>query len=533
MALEVGLRLYSQIKDVGIFRRRGQAVVKPLLELIEVSKRYPGVVANEKISLKVRPGEIRAIVGENGAGKSTLMKAIYGSVRPDEGQIIWDGREISFAGPQQMRRLGVGMVFQHFSLFESLTVLENILLSMPDGTTEQQTRDLAISVSDKYVIRLALDSKVEALSVGERQQVEIVRCLLSQPRLVIFDEPTAVLPAPAIEALFETIRLLARNGCAILYISHKLAEIKTLCDYATVLRSGRVVGEVDVAKTPEAELAVLMTGRDLPLYPRSDKTLGDVVLSVSSLSSTAFSSEEVQLVDLNFEIRAGEILGVAGVSGSGQRELFEYLSGERLTMPDAVMVVGRPIGSIDVKGRRALGLAYIPEERVGQGALPDLPLSLNLLLSQRGASTERFSSFGFLRLGILAKATKAVISTFNVKCGGTDSTAATLSGGNLQKFIVGRELGKSPKMLLVAQPTWGVDIASSMFIRHQICELARAGAAVLVSSEDIDELMQMCDRIMVMAKGRVSPTIARQEMNSERLGLWMAGLFVDPLVKAA
>jgi len=508
-------------------------VVKPLLELIEVSKRYPGVVANERVSLKVHPGEIRAIVGENGAGKSTLMKAIYGSVRPDEGQILWDGQEISFTGPQQMRRLGVGMVFQHFSLFESLTVLENILLSMPKGTAAQQTRNMASSVSNKYGIELKLDARVEALSVGERQQVEIVRCLLSEPRLVIFDEPTAVLPVPAIEALFETIRLLARNGCAILYISHKLAEIKTLCHYATILRGGRVVGEVDVSLTREVELAVLMTGRDLPLYPRTEKKVGDVVLSVSALNSVTCSPAEVQLVDLNFEIKAGEVLGVAGVSGSGQRELFEYLCGERLTKRDAVKVDGQSVGNTGVKGRRALGIAYIPEERVDQGALPDLSLGQNLLLSQCGASTDNFSSLGFVRTRRLAAETKAVISRFNVKCGGAESTAATLSGGNLQKFIVGRELGKAPKILLVAQPTWGVDIASSMFIRHQIEELARGGAAVLVSSEDIDELMQMCDRIVVMSKGKMSPAVPRHQMNSERLGLWMAGLFDVPLGKMA
>lgn len=508
-------------------------MAKPLLELIEVSKRYPGVVANERVSLKVNPGEIRAIVGENGAGKSTLMKVIYGSVRPDEGQIMWDGREIDFLGPQQMRALGVGMVFQHFSLFDSLTVLENILLSVPEDATERETRVQAAVVAQKYGLKLALDAKVETLSVGERQQVEIVRCLLSEPRLVIFDEPTAVLPATAIASLFETIRRLAADGCAILYISHKLAEIKALCHHASVLRGGRLVGEVVVSETPEAQLAVLMTGRDLPTYERPTRALGDVMLKVVQLSSSPGTADEVRLSGLNFEVRAGEILGIAGVSGSGQRELFEFLSGERPSVEDAVQVTGQLAGAADVKGRRALGLAYVPEERVGQGALPDLSLTQNALLSQAGSPTDEFSHFGFVRAAKLTEEAVATISEFNVKCAGASCAASTLSGGNLQKFIVGRELRKRPKVLLVAQPTWGVDIASSMFIRHQITELAHSGSAVLLSSEDVDELMQMCDRIMVIAKGRLSPAVPRHEMSPERLGLWMAGMFDDEAVASA
>lgn len=507
-------------------------MAKPLLELFEVSKRYPGVVANDRVSLRVNPGEIRAIVGENGAGKSTLMKVVYGSVRPDEGQIAWDGREIDFLGPQQMRELGVGMVFQHFSLFESLTVLENILLSVPEESTVQDTRVQAVAVADKYGLKLPLDVKVEALSVGERQQVEIVRCLLSQPRLVIFDEPTAVLPAPAIASLFETIRRLAADGCAILYISHKLAEIKTLCHNATVLRGGRLVGEVVVSETPEAQLAVLMTGRDLPRYERPNRVPGEVMLKVESLSSGEGALDEVKLLGLNFDVRAGEVLGIAGVSGSGQRELFEFLSGERLCAETAVQIVGCSAGSSDVRRRRSLGLAYVPEERVGQGALPELSLAQNAFLTQRGAPMEQFSRFGLMRTKKLADEADETISEFNVKCAGASSLASTLSGGNMQKFIVGRELRKRPKVLVVAQPTWGVDIASSMFIRHQITELARAGSAVLVSSEDVDELMQICDRIMVLAKGRLSPAVARKDMNTERLGLWMAGMFDEPAASA-
>jgi len=501
-------------------------VRKPLLELIDVTKRYPGVVANHNISFRVMAGEIRAVVGENGAGKSTLMKIIYGSEHPDEGQMIWEGREIDFEGPDVMRQLGIGMVFQHFALFESLTVLDNIILSMPDNLGTEEIRKKASEAGEIYGFSLSLDNKVGGLSVGERQQVEIIRCLLTDPKLLIFDEPTAVLPPSAINSLFSTIRQLAAGGCAILYISHKLAEIKQLCSNATVLRAGKLVGNVVVQDTEEADLAVLMTGRELPVYERAERVRGALTLQVSRLSCLPRTPEDVALHDISFSVFAGEIVGIAGVSGSGQRQLFELLSGERQAVESgAVLLKGQPIGALGVKHRRGLDMAYIPEERVGHGSLPDLTLGLNYLLSQAGTKSSPYSVAGFIRFASLVAATTLNIARFKVKAAGPSATAGTLSGGNIQKFIVGREISKRPTVLLVSQPTWGVDIASSLFIRQEITRLAANGAAVLVGSEDLDELLQVSDRIMVLSKGRLSPAIPTNEMTSKKLGLWMAGLF--------
>jgi len=501
-------------------------MVRPLLELIDVTKRYPGTIANNKVSMRVMPGVVHAVIGENGAGKSTLMKIIHGSVQPDEGQIIWEGREIDFASPKQMCELGIGMVFQHFALFEALTVLDNIHLSMPRQVARSETSTRAKEMGMRYGLSLQLDAVVGGLSVGERQQVEIVRCLLADPQLIIFDEPTAVLPPHAIEGLFQTIRSLAAEGRSVLYISHKLAEIKSLCHSATVLRGGQVVADVSIKSTPEHELAVLMTGRALPTYEQLPRTVGAVKLQVDRLTSAPQSHQELRLSGVSFEVRAGEILGIAGVSGSGQRELFDHLSGERTSIrDDAVRMLGNPVGDVGVLGRRRAGLAYVPEERHGHGAVPDLTLDQNYLLSQFGAEAKWFNGMGLLKTESLRTSVLACLRDFMVKAPDSSATAGSLSGGNLQKFIVGRELSKKPEVLLVSQPTWGVDIASSLFIRRCLVELAASGCAVVVSSEDVDELLQICDRLVVMANGRTSPMVNASSIDTRQLGLWMAGMF--------
>lgn len=501
---------------------------RPLIELINVTKRYPGTIANDKVSMRVMPGAIHAVIGENGAGKSTLMKIIHGSVQPDEGQIIWKGREINFAPPQHMHALGIGMVFQHFALFEALSVLDNIHLSMPKEVARGETGNRAKAMAKRYGLMLRLDAVVGDLSVGERQQVEIIRCLLADPQLIIFDEPTAVLPPHAIDGLFQTIRSLAAEGRSVLYISHKLAEIKSLCHSATVLRGGQLVADVAIEDTPEQELAVLMTGRALPSYEHLPRTMGPVKLKVDRLSSEPRSHQEVQLNGVSFEVRAGEILGIAGVSGSGQQELFDHLSGERPSpRDDAVRIADTPVGRLSVLGRRQAGVAYVPEERHGHGAIPDLALDQNYLLSQFGTSTSWFNAMGLLKVESLRAAAQGCLRDFMVKAPDCSVTAGTLSGGNLQKFIVGREFSKKPEVLLVSQPTWGVDIASSMFIRRSLVEIAASGCAIVVSSEDMDELLQICDRLVVMANGRTSPVVAAGNMDPLRLGLWMAGMFDD------
>lgn len=505
---------------------RSQAA-SSLLELKGVGKRYPGVVANEAINLCVMPGQTHAVVGENGAGKSTLMKIIYGAVKPDEGVMLWEGKEVDFASPAETRQRGIGMVFQHFSLFETITVAENIELCLQQKFPKGEVAARIVTLAKRYGMSVDPKQRVGALSVGERQQVEIIRSLMLNPRLLILDEPTAVLSPQAVQALLATLRQLAQEGKAILYISHKLDEIKALCDCATVLRNGRVVGHVEMDSTSPNQLASLMTGHQLPSYTRRAKSPGKVVLSVKELNTTPRHLDEMPLQDIDFEVCAGEIVGIAGISGNGQGELLDVLSGERYVHgSDVVQLMGKPVGGLSPRQRRRHGLAYVPEERLGHGAVPEMSLEDNLLLTSNDQrSTLPLTRWGLIRTDEVRNRTRAIVNSFRVKAAGSESLASSLSGGNLQKFIVGRELAQQPNVLVVAQPTWGVDIAAAMFLRQQLLDLAANGQGVLVISEDLDELMQICDRIMVMAKGRLSPSLLTEEATAEQIGLWMAGLF--------
>lgn len=498
-----------------------------LLELRDVTKRYPGVVANEGIHLCVMPGQIHAVVGENGAGKSTLMKIIYGAVKPDEGEMRWEGKHVDFVSPAETRQRGIGMVFQHFSLFETISVAQNIELCLQDSFAKGEVAARIVTLSERYGMSVDPCQRVGALSVGERQQVEIIRSLMLNPRLLILDEPTAVLSPQAVQALLATLRQLAVEGRAILYISHKLDEIKALCDCATVLRNGRVVGHVDMESTSPNQLASLMTGHQLPSYTRNVKSRGKVVLSVKDLNTPPRRLDEMPLQNIGFEVRAGEIVGIAGVSGNGQGELLDVLSGERSVHgSDVVQLMGEPAGSLSPRERRRHGFAYVPEERLGHGAVPEMSLEENLLLTSNDqTSALPLTRWGLVRTGEVRERTRAIVRGFRVKAAGSESLASSLSGGNLQKFIVGRELAQQPQVLVVAQPTWGVDIAAAMFLRQQLLDMAANGRGVLVISEDLDELMQICDRIMVMAKGRLSPSLPTEHATAEQIGLWMAGMF--------
>ncbi|TSE26101.1 Galactose/methyl galactoside import ATP-binding protein MglA [Tepidimonas sediminis] len=492
----------------------------PRLELRDVTKRYPGVVANDRVSLTVRPGSIHAVLGENGAGKSTLMKIIYGVVPPDEGVMRLDGREVRVRSPQQARELGIGMVFQHFSLFETLTVADNVWLGLEDVASRAE---VVAAIRDKaaaYGLELDPERPVHSLSVGERQRVEIVRALLARPRLLILDEPTSVLTPQAVQRLFGVLRQLAAEGCSILYISHKLHEIRALCDACTVMRGGRVTGEVDPRQASDAELSRLMIGREPPPLPAQRRPPGEVVLRVAGLTLPSPYAFGTDLHDVNLELRAGEIVGIAGVSGNGQRELLAALSGEEPgAPPGALLLDGRDLARANPARRRRLGLHFVPEERLGRGAVPALGLAHNLLLTR----TETVARGGWLRLGALRTQAVGIIERYGVKAAGPDAAAQSLSGGNLQKFIVGREIEARPRVLIVAQPTWGVDVGAAAQIRAALLALREAGCAVLVVSEELDELFELCDRLHVIAKGHLSPSVPVQEASVERLGAWMAG----------
>nr|WP_323140703.1 ABC transporter ATP-binding protein [Massilia sp. SGZ-792] len=504
--------------------------VEPRLQLLGISKSYPSVVANADVDLTVMPGEIHAVLGENGAGKSTLMKMIYGVTRPDAGEIMWEGRQVQIPSPSAARRLGIGMVFQHFALFETLTVAENIALALDEKTTPAQLAPRIRAVSAQYGLPLDPDKRVHSMSVGERQRVEIVRCLLQSPRLLIMDEPTSVLTPDAVQKLFVSLRQLAAEGVSILYISHKLDEIQSLCDKATVLRAGRVSGTAVPKQETAHSLAELMIGGDLPTCSLLPRAPGEVRLAIDRLDLASSDPFGTRLQDIRLEVRAGEIVGLAGISGNGQQELLKAISGE-LAAPKAgsIRVLGKDAGRLDPAARRRLGLGFVPEERLGRGAVPALSLADNALLTGYLSPGAGMVKGGLLRRAAVGAFARGVIQRFKVKCGGADAAASSLSGGNLQKFIVGREVELAPKVMVLAQPTWGVDIGAAMLIRQAIIDLRDAGVAVLVVSEELDELFMMCDRIAVLAKGRLSHAVPVASTSVNQIGVWMSGEFDAPV----
>lgn len=494
------------------------------LALRGIRKVYPAVVANDGIDLDVAPGEIHALLGENGAGKSTLVKIIYGVVRADEGEVRWDGRPVAIGSPGEARRLGIGMVFQHFSLFETLSVAENISLAVPGTLKELSAR--ITEVSERYGLPVDPRRLVHVLSVGERQRVEIVRCLLQAPRLLILDEPTSVLAPQAVAKLFETLVRLSVEGVSILYISHKMEEIQTLCHRATILRAGRVVGVVDPRAESAESLARLMIGRELPAAAHPEPAAERVErLAIVSLTLPADEPFGTTLTNVRLAVASGEIVGIAGVSGNGQKELMAALSGERPVAPaEAIRLCGTPAGRLGPQARRQLGLAFVPEERLGRGAVPPVTLAENALLTAAHLDMVRS---GFVQTDKTRAFALRCITEFDVKAGGPDAPAQSLSGGNLQKYLVGRELLQGPKVLLVSQPTWGVDVGAAAFIRKRLVELRNQGAAVLVVSEELEELFEICDRIAVMYGGRLTPAVPVRETSVAEIGAWMTGLFPE------
>jgi len=507
------------------------------LELNDITKTYPAVIANDRVSLTVKRGEIHAVLGENGAGKSTLMKMIYGVTKPDSGEMKWQGESVRVESPAHARSLGIGMVFQHFSLFETLTVVQNVALSLPDNLTLEALAVKINDVSNRYGLPVDPQRLVHALSVGERQRVEIIRCLLQNPKLLIMDEPTSVLTPQAVRKLFDTLRQLADEGCSILYISHKLDEIQELCHVATVLRDGKVTGSCIPSEETPTSMASLMIGKELPVCQHdAPNELGEVRLKLNNLSQISDDPFGTNLENINLEIVAGEIFGIAGVSGNGQQELLYALSGELPLTTDALIeVCGRAVGSQSPNVRRQAGMGFVPEERLGRGAVPQMSLSDNALLTAHSCQfdatlLDEGKTGGMLNNGMIqfSKVTQFAndcIDKFNVKCGGPKSAANSLSGGNLQKFIMGREILQAPKLLVAAQPTWGVDVGAAAFIRQQLIDLRNAGAAILVISEELEELFEISDRIAVIAEGRLSPAKKLADTNIDEIGVWMSGMW--------
>jgi ABC-type uncharacterized transport system ATPase subunit len=503
------------------------AELPPRLELKGITKRFPGVLANDSVSFAVRPGEIHALLGENGAGKSTLVKMIYGIMQPDAGEIFSDGLRVTVPNPRAARKFGVGMVFQHFSLFEALTVLENIALGMDAKIPSRQLEARVRTVMDQYGLKLDPHRIVSTLSVGERQRIEIVRALLLDPKLLIMDEPTSVLTPQEVEQLFIVLRKLAAEGCSILYISHKLHEIKALCDTATILRGGEVVATCDPKAETSRSMAEKMIGASLKdIVKGPARIFGEQRLIVSGLSLPAMSHFGTALDNISFSVRAGEIFGIAGVAGNGQNELLLALDGEVAVSADAIRMGDEPVGDLRASDRRKRGLCAVPEERNGHAAVADFTLSDNSVLT--GRNRMGMVTAGLIKAGAAKTYTGEVIAAFAVKALGPGAMAGSLSGGNLQKYIMGREILQKPTVLVVSQPTWGVDAGAAAAIHQAIVDLAATGSAVVVISQDLDELLTLSDTIAVINSGRLSQSMKVGAASIEEIGLLMGGVHGTP-----
>lgn len=492
-----------------------------LLSIRGLTKAYPGVVANSDVSFDIGVGEVHALLGENGAGKSTLVKMIYGLVKPDAGQMTLRGAPFAPPEPRIARADGIAMVFQHFSLFDALSVAENIALGMENPPPLSDLARRIREVSETYGLPLDPDRTVGVLSAGERQRVEIIRCLLQDPKLLIMDEPTSVLTPQEVDILFETLRKLSAEGTAILYISHKLEEIRTLCDTATILRLGKVVGTCTPRETTARDMAEMMVGSALKTPEPSDRPLGEVALSVTGLSVESPSNFGTSLKNIHFELREGEILGIGGVAGNGQDELLGALSGELLSAADAVKLKGKPVGAKGPTDRRGMGLLTAPEERLGHAAAPNMSLTENAMLT--GSSRKKLETNGMLNWAAAKTFAEEVIARFDVRTPGPENAARSLSGGNLQKFVIGREVLQDPEVLVVNQPTWGVDAAAAAAIRQALLDLAGKGAAVLVISQDLDELMEISGRFAALNEGRLSDIRPTADLTVDEIGLMMGG----------
>jgi len=497
----------------------------PRLALSGITKAYPGVIANSDVALTVMPGQTHAVLGENGAGKSTLMKIIYGVIQPDAGEIRLNGQPLRIRNPKEARANGISMVFQHFNLFDTMTVAQNVWLGLTRSSLDQVSASIAAK-AEAYGLDIDPQRPVHTLSVGEMQRVEIIRALLTRPELLILDEPTSVLTPQAVEKLFVVLTQLASEGCSILYISHKLHEIREMCNACTVLRGGKVTGVCNPQDESNASLSRLMIGAEPPQLQHRAQAPGAPRLQVRGLSLARADQFGVDLDSINLDVCAGEVVGIAGVSGNGQKELLYALSGEDVrSAPGSIRIDRTDVAALHPGQRRTLGLHFVPEERLGRGAVPTLSLAHNLLLTRNGAIVHPRLAGGWIRVAALQAHAARIIAAFNVRAGGPQAVARSLSGGNLQKFIVGREMDARPTLFIVSQPTWGVDVGAAAQIRGEILALRDAGCAVLVVSEELEELFEVSDRLHVMAHGRLSPSLPMAEATVEKLGAWMSGLW--------
>ncbi len=496
-----------------------EAEPKALIQSVGISKSFGEVKANQDIDFAVYPSQIHALLGENGAGKSTLMKIICGLQQPDSGTLYWKGNACNIINPKAARAQGIGMVHQHFALFEGLSVAENIAFSIDGAVQGPKLEQRILDLAKRFGLDVEPRRVVYELSAGERQRIEILRALLLTPELLILDEPTSVLTPQEADQLFDTVRKLANEGHGIVFISHKLKEVSALCDAATVLRAGKVVGTCDPRNTSAESMAELMLGSRDITASRQATDPGAARLTVQNLQ---LQNDDQKLRIDSLQLRAGEVFGVAGVAGNGQETLFAALSGEaRCKQHNAITIDGTPVGQFGPNERRAHNAMFVPEERLGHAAVPYMDLIDNTLLTN--LANKNATRRGFVNKRFLIDTAQLICDKFNVKHAGTSKAARNLSGGNLQKFVVGREIVKQPAVLIVDQPTWGVDALSAVQIREALMALAADGSAILVISQDLDELLEISDRLAVLHHGALGTARPINEWTVEALGLAMTG----------
>ncbi|MGZ6316186.1 MAG: ABC transporter ATP-binding protein [Anaerolineales bacterium] len=499
------------------------------LEMRGIIKRFPGVLANDRVDFDVRSGEVHALLGENGAGKSTLMKVLYGLYHPDEGEILLNGKPVSIGSPVDAIDLGIGMIHQHFMLVQTLTVAENVALGLPSSrgalTDLDRVSKRILELADIYGLKIDPQAYIWQLSVGQQQRVEIIKALYRGAALLILDEPTAVLAPQEVGELFVIMRQMVRDGHALIFISHKLHEVVEISQRVTVLRDGRKIGTRLTSETTKQDLANWMVGRDVAFAPDRGRT--DLKETRLQLDDVYCDSDSARpgLRGVSLDVCSGEILGIAGVSGNGQRELAEVITGLRKVTAGHIALEGKDVTGLPAAELTQRMLSYIPEERMRDGMIREFTISENMILREH--QKPPFSRFGFLDLPAITRYTDDLINKFHVKTPSRDTLAKDLSGGNIQKVVLARELSRHPRAIVAAQPTRGLDIGATEYVRGRLLEQRQTGAAILLISEDLDEILALSDRIAVIYEGQIMDIVRREDATPKQIGLLMAGVKSD------
>ena len=499
--------------------------MKTNLSVSNISKIYPGCVANDKVTLEFISGKIYALLGENGAGKSTLVKILSGVIQPDEGQILLNNKAIKLNSPIDAKKNKIGMVFQHFNLFETLSVFENLIID--SNETRENLREKIITIMKKYNFSIDLDIPVLNLSAGQKQKVEIIRCLIRNPEVLIMDEPTSVLTEQETSELFSSLKQFSEEGILIIYITHKLKEVMSLCDEVAVMRKGKLVSISKIVDEKIETLANKMVGQNLKSVKKkiAKERSVEKLINISNLNFSSEDPFETNLKNINFEVNRGECLGIAGISGNGQSELFQILSGEIISENNSIMLNNTPIGNLNPQQRRKYLMAFSPEDRMEQAAIPQMKIFENVALNNFKSSN--FFNKGLIDEKKIKEHSKKILSDFSVNTNNVELKSQFLSGGNLQKLIIGRELITSPELLICFNPTWGLDVGAINYIHETLIKINEQKKSVILISTDTDELLKLSDKICVIYKGKLSKIMNTEDVTAEKLGLLMGGGEID------